>query len=205
MLWWLTSVALAGSVFVNGVNVDSLRDTTFSNVTVKIDSQGNLLIDAPGYTIEVVDAAGAPVGPAPAPSPAPAPAPVSRVDPPAPAPAPAPVPASALAAGSWWLITEDNGSVGHTVDVFVNGVKVTMLRSGAEPYILDVGPWLRRGPNTVEVRSNSIDAGGGAMYVYIGEGRNDTGTIVMNSPSVQFGLGPSRQGPHSRTYQLVVP
>jgi hypothetical protein len=204
MLMWLTGAALAGHVYVNGVNVDSLRDITFSDVTVKIDAEGNLHIDAPGYTIEVVDPAGAPAAPAaPAPA-APVPAPVSTTPAPAPAPVP-PAPAAGVPAGRWWLITEDNGSIGHTVHVFVNGVKVTVLQSEAEPFILDIGAWLRPGPNTVEIKSNSANAGGGAMYVYVGEGRNDTGTIVMDAPSVQFGLGPSRQGPHSRTYQLVVP
>lgn len=208
MLLWLTSAALAGHVYINGVNVDSLRDVTFDNVSVTIDAQGNLHVDAPGYTIEVVD----PGGTAPAPSPAPAPVPVTPAPvtpappgPPAPAPMTASPPAGGVQTGHWWLLTEDNASVGHTVHVFVNGVKVTVLQSGADPFILDIGPWLHSGPNTVEIKSNSADASGGALYVYMGEGGNDSGTIVMDAPSVQFGLGPSRNGPHSRTYQLAVP
>ncbi|TNE89170.1 MAG: hypothetical protein EP330_12080 [Deltaproteobacteria bacterium] len=207
MLLWLTSAALAGHVYVNGVNVDALRDTTFTNVSVTIDAEGNLHIDAPGYTIEVVDPGGTAPPPVPAPSPvAPAPAPVMPAPaPPPPQPITTAPPTGGVASGKWWLLTEDNASVGHTVHVFVNGVKVTVLQSGAEPFILDIGAWLHSGPNTVEIKSNSANAGGGAMYVYLGEGANQSGTIVMDAPSVQFGLGPSRQGPHSRTYQLMVP
>ncbi|MCO4743477.1 MAG: hypothetical protein KC912_01730 [Proteobacteria bacterium] len=211
MLLWLMTTAFAGHVYVNGVNVDALRDATFEGATVTLDADGNVHIDAPGYKIEVVNPDGTappPAVPTPTPAPvatAPVPAPATHAPPPPQPVTTAPPPASDVPTGKWWLLTEDNGSVGHTVHVFVNGVKVTVLQSGAEPFILDVGPWLHKGPNVVEVKSNSADAGGGAMYVYLGLGGNDQGTIVMDAPSVQFGLGPSRQGPHSRTYQVSVP
>lgn len=210
MITWLASVALAGSVFVNGVNVDSLRNTTFENVTVTIDADGNLQIDAPNYKIEVVDPAavgGAPMPAAPVPpAQTPGQAAVGTQGPPPPQPMTAQAPpTSEVAVGQWWLISEDNGSAGHTVHAYINGVRVAVVQSGSEPFILDIGPWLRRGPNTVEVKSNSQNAGGGPLYVYLGPGSNESGTVYMDRPEVQFGLSPNRSGPYSRTYQVSVP
>ena len=217
MWWWLASTALAGSVYVNGVNVDSLRDATFEDVTVTIDANGDVRIDAPGYTIEVVEPASPPPAPgarttpqptAPAPQPTARPAPQPTAQPaPAPRP-PAPAPAQAASGipqGTWWLVSEDAGSVGHVVQVKVNGRQVSEIRSGGEPVILDLAPYLQRGTNQVELVSQSTNAGGGAMYVYIGKGSNDSGTLVMETPQVQYGLGPSRKGEYRRTYQVTVP
>lgn len=50
----VSAQALAGSVFLNGVNVDGLTDQTFEKVNVRLDEKGNVHIDAPGYSATVV-------------------------------------------------------------------------------------------------------------------------------------------------------
>jgi hypothetical protein len=63
--------AMAGSVFLNNVNIDGLTSQKFEKATVRIDEQGNVYIDAPAYRVEVQSAAPsapvatAPQGPAP--------------------------------------------------------------------------------------------------------------------------------------------
>lgn len=197
----LFAIAAAGSVYVNGVDVGDMRNQTFENATVFFDSSGDLHISAPGYQIQVVDpAAPAPAAPAPV-APVPQTQTVAQAAT-APAPPAASPPAAGLPPGRWWLVTEDSGSSGHTVDVVVNGTVVQRINSGEPQLIFDLGPWLMAGANTVEMRANSVSPGGGALYLYIGTGQNDQGTVTMDTPEIQFGLGSSRQGPYSRSYTL---
>jgi hypothetical protein len=46
--------ALAADVYVNGVNVEGLANQAFTNVNVRLDEKGNVLIDAPGYSVKRV-------------------------------------------------------------------------------------------------------------------------------------------------------
>jgi hypothetical protein len=49
----ITFSALAADLFINGVKVTGMKDTEIKNCNVKIDSAGNIHIDAPG--IKIVD------------------------------------------------------------------------------------------------------------------------------------------------------
>ena len=189
--WILGAVALAGNVYINEVDVTGLQDQTFEDVTVSFDAEGNIHIDAPRYEIQVVEGERAERH---APD-----ASVSRT----PAAAASP-PEGVLPEGRWWLVTEDEGSRGHEVQVHVNDAHVQTVRSGEDPLILDVGPWLEPGSNRIRMASHSTDAGGGTFYIYVGTGDNDSGTLVMDTPRVQFGLGPSRSGPYERTYSVTI-
>lgn len=190
MLWWM-SAALAGDLYVNNVLVDprSIANVTFEKVTVRVDPQGNLWVDAPGYRIEIQN---------PAPQPA-VTAPVA----PRPGQPPAPT-GSAVTAARWWLVTEDAGTAGHTVQVFVNGNLAYTFASGQPQTIVDVHKWLVLGPNKVRVVSTSTNSTGGSFYVYVGTGSNQSGTVVLDNPVVQFGVGAGRNGPYEREYTLNV-
>lgn len=191
---WMVSTALAGSVFVNGVNVDTLRNQTFENCVVTIDSQGNVLVTAPGYQIQVAGSAattgttGATTGTVASAPPPPPPNPNEGVG----------------STGHWWLVTEDNGSQGHSVEVTIDGTLVKTVKSGDAQVILDIGPFLHMGSNDVHVNSNSVGAAGGTMYVYVGTGTNASGTVVLDRPQIQYGLGSSRVGEYARDYVLDV-
>jgi len=205
MLLWLASTALAGQLYINGVFVDpaTIAGVEMKDVEITFDASGNIQVTAPGYKIEVVD----PPGGAPAASRAPAPTMspgASATAAPAPTATPAPTGSQKVTPARWWLVTEDNNSVGHTIEVVINGQVVKTVGSGMPQAILDVGRWLRPGPNQIEVRSTSVNASGGTYYVYIGTGSDQTGTVVMERPQVQFGVGRTRQGPYSRTYTLNV-
>jgi len=202
----LASLALGGEVTINGVDVRGLRDQVFEGVTVHFDSEGDIHIDAPGYRIQVEEPS-TPTAPVTTRSPTTTstarPARIAPADNPPPAAAP---PGDArVEAGRWWMVTEDNGSMGHIVQVLINGQTVQATGSGSKQVILDLGPYLRPGPNPVQIISHSQGAGGGGtFYVYLGGGSNDGGTITMERPQVQFGLGPSRTGEYVREYTLLV-
>ena len=221
MLLWLASTAFAGQLYINGVFVDpaTIAGVEMKDVSITFDATGNIQVTAPGYKIEVVDPPGGratpppPPGvpPMPPPAPATAPQPTAPMVPgmqattaPPPAAPPSAPPTSGVLPARWWLVTEDNASVGHTVEVLINGQAVKTMGSGLPQAIIDVGRWLRPGTNQVEVRSNSVNPSGGTYYVYIGNGSDQTGTVMMERPQVQFGVGKTRTGPYSRSYTLNV-
>ena len=108
-----------------------------------------------------------------------------------------------VAPGRWWLYVDDQGSTGHQVTVSINGTAVKQLRSG-DTVILDVGRWLRPGSNAVRIDSISSQATGGPLYVYVGRGVDNNGTVDLGTPEIQYGLGRSREGAATREFQLQV-
>lgn len=187
----LIPAALAGSVYINGVRADLLPEVTLTNATVRFDDQGNVWIDAPGYRVQVVQ----PGGQATLASSVPA--------------APSPSPGARVGSGAWWLVTEDNASSGHTLEVVVNGTLVRRMASGEPQLILDIGPFLRPGSNTIVMNALPGAApDGGAFTVYIGRGNNLSGTIRLDNPDVAYGRRASdgaSGGGGGRHYTLTVP
>ncbi|MDO9280422.1 MAG: hypothetical protein Q7U06_00835, partial [Pseudomonadota bacterium] len=119
----LMPAVFAGSVYINGVRADLLPEVTVTNATVRFDGQGNVWIDAPGYRVQVVQPGEPAATAVPAASP-----PLSSVA------------AQRVGSGLWWLVTEDNASSGHTLEVVVNGTLVRRIASGEPQLILDIGP-----------------------------------------------------------------
>ena len=129
-MWTLLTLALlaatpaeAGKVYINGVRADALRNTQLKDVDVVIDENGDVQISAPQYNIEVVGGSGEEEA--------------------------ADADERGVEKGVWWLVTEDNKSSGHEIDVYIDGTKIKTIKSGGAQVILDLGPHLRRGLNEV--------------------------------------------------------
>ncbi|MCP4807905.1 MAG: hypothetical protein GY913_24850 [Proteobacteria bacterium] len=199
------STANAGNVYINGVNATGLTNFELQDVDVRLDADGDVYIDAPRYSIEV-QAVPDPVAPItepvtepvadpvletpedPVPVAAPVTEPVGTVAPEIEAPAAISAPPEPLVAPeTWWLVTEDNGSSGHVVEVFIAGTAVATVRSGDEQLILDVSPYLAPGDNIVNLSASPADMlGGGVLNVYLGPGSNDAGTLNLAAPQLTF-------------------
>jgi hypothetical protein len=180
----LVGVAVAGSVFINGVRADVLPEVTLTNATVRLDAQGNVWIEAPGFKVEVVQPA------------------ESAAPPPPPPPSRA---APLVQEGVWWLVTEDNASGGQALDVLVNGALVRRVLSGEPQLILDLAPWLRPGANTVVVSpAGGGQPTGGALNVYLGRGSVLSGTIHLNNPDIVYSRR-AADASGARQYTLTVP
>ncbi len=154
----------AGGLYVNGVRADDLRSQQFTDCKVRIDKNGNIWVDAPHYQVKVVK-------------------PEATEDAPAP-----PEGGVLVTVGKYWLVTDDRGSSGHVVEVFVNEVFARRLRSGDPQIILDVGPWLRPGENDIRITTLAGTPGGEELNVYMGEGANLKGTVQMRRPAVSLTL-----------------
>lgn len=168
---WLAGSARAGSLYVNGIQADGLRNFDFTDVNVHVDDQGNIWIDAPHYKVEVEGPGQAQLS-----GPAPGAASTARV----------PQTANGVALGTWWLVTEDDGSTGQQVEVRVNGSLVYVVRSGQKQVILDIGPYLHKGANRITFTALPGTPGGGALAVYVGQGRNEAGVVYVEQPLITY-------------------
>lgn len=177
MFLLLLNAAMAATVYINGIRVDALPDAELKNVSVRMDSAGNVWIDAPNYRIQVAD---------PTPS-----APPSKA-------------ATAVAGGTWWLVTEDNASEGHTVDILVNGALVRRVKSGDPQLILDISAYLRKGTNQVVLQAQpGPQPSGGILKIYLGAGSNADGTVRLETPSVAYARR-STDAPTGETKQFTI-
>lgn len=99
----------------------------------------------------------------------------------------APVPAADIPVARYWLVSQDAGSRGHTIDVVINGAAIATARSGDAALIVDLAPYLHRGTNLVELRAAPApQADGGALSVHVGIGENRSGTIDLVNPEVSL-------------------
>ena len=165
------------AVYVNGVRAEALRDTVLKGVNVRVDAQGNVWIDAPQYAVEVDGRTGAAAAAAP------------------------------VEAGRYWLVVEDSGSAGHSVQVAVNGALVRTITSGGNIRVLDLAPFLRHGANTVVLQAAAItDPASGTLNVHVGTGATKDGALVVDRTVGSIFRRPDNAGvPDSRTLQLDIP
>jgi hypothetical protein len=196
---WAAAVAIAlvapsaqaGTVFVNGIRADGLRDFEFSQVNVRIDASGNIWIDGPGYQVDVegqgmaAQPAAQPVGLSPGARPQ----------------------VVGAAPNQTWLVTEDHGSLGHLVNVFVNGSLVHKVLSGDDQVIIDLGPFLQSGKNAILFHAEpSTELGGGILFIHVGAGQNQSGTVELNEPDITFARRASDAGKSAtQTFHLELP
>lgn len=198
MLGLLLATAYAGNVYINNTLVDpaSMPNVAFEKVNVRVDPQGNLWIDAPGYRIQVM-------GGSPGTQPASMGVPPQPMASPAMA-RPAPPTAGGVTPARWWMVTEDGGTAGHSIEVWINNQLAYTVVSGQPQKIVDVGRFLHVGANDVRMHAVSANPAGGSYYIYLGTGSDQSGTVVMDNPIVQFGVNAAKSGTTDRQYTLTV-
>ncbi|RKI64209.1 hypothetical protein D7X55_18310 [Corallococcus sp. AB049A] len=158
-------LALAGSVFLNGVKIDGVTNTRFEKATVRIDAEGNVHIDAPGYAARVTT-----VTPTPAASP-------GRIT------------------QRYWLVTEQTtpGMTDFDIDVYVNSRWLRRLRNNEDQVVMDITSQLRPGANAVTLIARKQSTGsrrstssGNVFKVIIGEGNEGGGNVMIDTPLIRF-------------------
>ena len=189
----LLSTALAGSIYINGVKADGITNFELDDVDVVIDSKGDVYIDAPRYAIEVRSPGGDTVSPGPVP--------VVQADGTI---STDPAEPTGLEAESWWLVSEDNGSLGQEITVTIGGQPVAVVKSGDPQLMLDVSAFLRTGDNVVTFTSAGGDIGGGILSLYIGPGTNNGGTLQLESPALEYARRASDAAPEEKQLTLSI-
>lgn len=192
------AMALAASVYLNGVRIDGVTNQKFEKATVRIDEKGDVHIHAPGYAVRVETAPApvAPVAPPPAPAaaaPAPA-APPAAAAPAAPSPAPAPEAPPTLTR-RYWLVTEQSvpGMAEYDIDLYINSRWIRKLRNNEEQIITEITRHLQPGKNTVLFSAHKVVVGSPKSYspqhyfkVIIGEGNVGGDNVMIDNPIIRF-------------------
>jgi hypothetical protein len=200
----MPAAALAGSVFLNGVKIDGVTNTKFEKATVRIDEQGNIHIDAPGYAARVVTAPPATATPAPTPAPeasatAPA-APATPAQPPQAAAPAAPTPPAEEVVPDrisrrYWLVSEQSvpGMTEYEIDVYVNSKWIKKLRNNEEQVVTEITRHLQPGKNVVLLTARKVVADTRrstspthTFKVIIGEGNMGGGNVMIDNPLIRF-------------------
>jgi hypothetical protein len=156
---------LLASVYLNGVNIDTLRSQKFEKCNaVRIDDRGDVHLDCPGYQVEAQAAPAAPVAPA------------------------------ALAAAitrRYFLVTEEKDGVAtqYEVDVFVNGKWLRKIKAGEPQVVLEITKNLHPGVNKVLFASTKHADGGRKsaspqswLKLVVGEGDSGANTVTIDNP-----------------------
>jgi hypothetical protein len=145
-----TPPAMAGpAVTLNGVNIAGVANQKFENVTVVIDGQGNLDIQAKGYAARVAGS-GTPAAATNATSPA-ALRPVEPLPLAAAAVASPGSPGPARAGRRYFLVTEQTQPDGtqYDVEVFINASWIRVIKSADPQLVTEITRYLRPGTNKV--------------------------------------------------------
>jgi len=207
----LPAWAFGGSVYLNGVNIDGLTDVKFEKTTVRIDAQGNVLIDAPHYKVVQDPSAARPPPPPPQ-----QPAPVVAAPPPPP-PQPSPVqPASATSPARitkrYWLVVKQTapGMTEYNVDVYLNAKWLMTVQNGMYDDAVNITRHLKPGQNTVVFEAKKVATGARksfsaehAMSLVIGEGDENSGNVMVDNALVSFRRTAQDADNTAREYSFV--
>ncbi len=138
-----TPAAHARTVHLNGVDISAVRNQTFKGATVTIDKNGNVLIDAPGYKVEVVD-------PPAASSSTTAPPKKNKGGP------------NPMLQKRYYLVTQPSpgGRAQYDFVISANGVEYKTIKAGSPQVIVEISAWLHKGENEVHVKCVKNLAGG---------------------------------------------
>jgi hypothetical protein len=183
---------LAGpAITLNGVGIAGVTNQKFENVTVIIDAQGNLEIQAKGYAARLATPVPPQVPPASDPSPA---APGLVTLPPAVAGASATSPSAppARLGRRYFLATEQSqpDATLYDVEVFINASWIRVVKSAEPQVVTEVTRYLRPGTNKVtfsctkkpasgERRGGSAEA---TLKVVVGAGNVGGDHVMIDEP-----------------------
>jgi hypothetical protein len=161
------SVAAAAEVYINGVNVEGLVNQTFEKVNVRIDGQGNVRIEAPGYAVKRVAVEGKEARP------------------------------EGVITRRYYLVTEQTqpGATDFDIDVFLEGKFLRTLGSAEPQQVSELTRQLRPGRNTVVLQARKRPEGKdgprstsrtAVFRVIIGEGTTRDDQLVIETQLVTF-------------------
>jgi hypothetical protein len=212
--------ARAGSVYLNGENIDEVRNIKFDKCSVKIDENGNVQIEAQGYRVKRLEGS------------APAPVPTAQQQPPPqqqqvpvmvpvgvpygmqyqqPMAPPPPVQAPRITK-HYWMVTHQNapGMTEFDIDVYVNAKWLMTLRNGSQQDVVEVTRYLLPGQNSVTFEAKKLSAGPRKSFspehqfiVVIGEGDAGGDNVMINNPLVTFKRSAADADSTSKDYSFV--
>ena len=153
-------------VFLNKVDITGVVDQVFEDATVRIDSKGDIYIDAPQYQVEVRDAAGQ----------------VKE--------------SGGGITKTYFLVVTNSapGKVPHEIDIYINGVMLKTFNPKEAQLVVELNKNLSPGINTVTLISRPQAGGeafanaGGTIDVLVGEGNSTDNQLTIEKRFVNFNV-----------------
>jgi hypothetical protein len=180
------------SVYVNGVNVDGAAlNQKFERCTVTFDAKGNVMIDAPGYSIQ-------------------------SVTPPPAAATEAPTPAATVQPGvltkKYFVVSEQSmqGMTQYDIDLYINAKWVRKFRSDDDQVVTEVTQYIHPGPNKLLFIAKKNVVGprkaftpAATYMVTLGEGDANGDKVVIDNPLVTYKRGADQMDDASQEYTVT--
>lgn len=167
VLFW-SAQAVAGSLYLNGVNIDGVTNQKFEKCTVRIDEKGNVFIEAPGYQVKAVEGGKPKAGDDSA---------------------------STRVTRRYFLVTEQAlpGMAEFDVDVYINAKWYRTLKSGEDQIVSEITKQLLPGKNTVVLTARKVAGTPRKSFspehflrVIIGEGDMGGDNVMIDKAMVKF-------------------
>lgn len=159
----ISNLLMAGSIFLNGVNIDGVRDQEFKEVNVKIDKDGNIHISAPQYIIKTGEEQKQ-----------------KEVKP------------SQTKSYFLVTQISPSGRGGYDIDLFINGSWIKKITNKDEQIVMDLTKYMQNGKNTIRLTGvKAKDAvadpmSTGFTEVIIGEGTAGKNNVVIDKPLIDY-------------------
>ncbi len=182
----VAGVAAARSVFLNGANIDSVRNESLKKVDVFIDSEGNVHIEAPGYKVMEESSAAPPVAPA-----------ASGANP--------------ALQNRYFLVVDSSrpGAAQYDVEVDINGQLARKIQWNDPQLIAEVSMLLKPGRNQVRIVATknlssprTSTSENDQMKVLIGRGQAMGQQVTIDSSLVVFTCSAADSQTFDRPYVL---
>lgn len=159
----LSCPLFAGSIFLNGVKIDGVRDQEFKSVNIKIDKDGNIHISAPQYIVKTEE---------------------GQQNKPA-------QPTQAKSYFLVTQISKD-GRAGYDIDLFINETWIKKITNKDDQIVMDLTKHLQNGKNKIrltgikakDVVTDTMSAG--FTEIIIGEGMAGKNNVVIDKPLIDF-------------------
>ncbi len=189
------AVALAAQLVVNGVAigkvdlaVQGLEGVTFEKCSwVKVESSGDVRIECPGYDLQAQ-------GASPTPQPKETTATPGKIT------------------RKYWIVTEqkEKGMTQFDVDMYVNSRWIRRFKNDDEQIVFEITKHLVPGKNKVlfAPTKNMIDGrrSNKPEHYYrfvVGEGENGGGSVMIESPSIDFQLNATETEATPQSFELL--
>ncbi|HYV50091.1 MAG TPA: hypothetical protein VFA20_34785 [Myxococcaceae bacterium] len=212
----------AGSVYLNGENIDEVRNIKFEKCSVKIDENGNVMIEAQGYRVKRLEGSAPPPPVAQQQPPQQQPPPQQQAVPvmvpvgmpyayQQPMAPPPPVQAPKITK-HYWMVTHQNapGMTEFDIDVYVNAKWLMTLRNTSQQDVVEVTRFLQPGQNSVTFEAKKLSSGPRKSFspehqfiVVIGEGDAGGDNVMINNPLVTFKRTAADGDSSSKDYSFV--
>jgi hypothetical protein len=215
--------ANAGSIYLNGENIDEVRNIKFDKCSVRIDENGNVMIEAQGYRVKRLEGSPPPPPPVAQQQPQQPPPPQQQAVPTMMVPvgvpygyqqpmAPPPPVQAPKITKHYWMVTHQNapGMTEFDIDVYVNAKWLMTLRNTSQQDVVEVTRFLLPGQNSVTFEAKKLSNGPRKSFspehqfiVVIGEGDAGGDNVMINNPLVTFKRTAADADSTSKDYSFV--